>query len=767
MPKSSRRKRLTRPKDSKAGQANCKKLRLSEPEEASNLAVESNLEVLIDISDSECSVGPFSPTVTNVSCQSHSPDLEDSIWSDSSGSTVTPEPATEQFKRPPDPMDIPLVSVPSDDGFTALLLQCRDKLNIFSRPNWISIVADNGIHILMLSRKMEKCVQRRIYFSTSGEIQFSVHCKPVDISKLLLAIRAQKPPSKENVNYFVDRIVDAIEYIRPLEICTGVSCEEFKPVWKEFDRGYIDRNPYQENRYSETVRSENCELLISPRNWRCKNCAKVFKPLQRLAQTAAKESVHPNTPNSFLSVQQKEEKLAQQQKVVKNQRRKLDRLTAKMQLLLEKEGVVIDNELSTDLDDLLSTADLSEEQSLFLQQQLKATKAKKACGRRWHPTMIRLALQIYMHSKKVYKSLQATVTPPIASKILSFMVKGVASNVKEVVASFAVDQLTKEQLYCWSWEVISKLETAGIAVVAYVMDGSSVNRAFIKMHSPVTDTESGIIFDTVNKAAPHRQLYFLSDVPHLLKTIRNCFQRSTEKKFEKKNGKKIWKRCTSETAEFIKRVNDWFDMLNGNDFNEGKRKNNLNLYPYERENDPRFAKLEQFVQYLKDWGEEAERAAMNSTMDTSAASATAHNPDDPATDTEVGAEEESEEASPASMRQLSHQTLEGIEIAARGFIGAVKFLLREGVKKINARVFCQDPIEQFFSKQRYKGGRNPTPNSQQFFNNQVLIHNQGEMGSRMSFGTGNTEVANERLHITCEKLPKRKSLFSLSAIQQQ
>ncbi|KAK3910222.1 Transposable element P transposase [Frankliniella fusca] len=414
---------------------------------------------------------------------------------------------------------------------------------------------------------------------------------------------------------------------------------------------------------------------------------------------------------------------------------------------------------------------------------------------------------------------KSKVVPPIASKVLSFMVRGVARNVKEVVASYAVDNLTKEQLYCWSWEVICKLEVAGIAVVAFCQ------------------TLSGVIFDTVNKATPHRQLYFILDVPHLLKTIGNCFQRSTKKNFEVKNGRKIWKRCLQKNGQYIlwstiirifredekrplrqcyklnaKNVflnsyscmkvgpaakvmsntvasylgqenrsgtgdNDWFDMLNGNDLTEGKRKNNSNLNPYERLDDERFDKLLEFLAYLKEWKDEAEATAMNSTLDNSSSSATAQsNPEDPASDPTVGAEEEDENASPAS-----------IEIATREFIGTIKFLLREGVKKIITRVTSQDPVEQYFSKQRCKGGRNPNPNChrrlslraidplpldprlncQQFLNNQGLIHIQGEMGSRMSFGTGNTEVANERLQMTCKKnFPNAKvcSLFPCLSI---
>ncbi|XP_052130160.1 uncharacterized protein LOC127751122 [Frankliniella occidentalis] len=936
--------------------------------------------------DSDCSsIGPFSPTLSNVSLRSHTctPELRDENFycSDSNDShfspastpepppdvfkkpkiifnaptstasderlrdenfcndsnntpvstSVTPEPPPDVFKKPKNIFIAPTTSTASDDQKKMLLLQVQGKISLFVRSNWTSVVDVDGIHILMLSKKFEKSVQRRLYFSSAGDFQLSVHCKPINDKNLFSSIRPKKALTEENLDYFVDRIADAVNCICNLEICTGVSCEEFKLVWHDFSGGVIDKNPYQENRYSETCRSHECELLVTLRSWRCKSCTAIYKPLQRKAELDAKETLHPNVPNAAMPEKHKNKKLINQQKLVKSQRRKLDRQATKIQELLAKEAVLVDKDTSDDFLEILSTADLTEEQSLFLQQQMKASKVKKACGMRWHPTMIRFALQIYMNSKKVYASLQQTgmirlpsqrtlfdyshvkpvkegvdyttvefihkrivqefkedyqkyhvlmcdemyisknlvyekstgrivgfanvsevreelqalksflnnedpskVSQHIASKILSFMVKGVATNVKEVVASFTVDQLTKEHLYAWSWEVIGKLEAAGVEVIAFVMDGSSVNRAFIKMHTPVSETESEVVYDTMNKAAPHRVLYFISDVPHLLKTIRNCFQRSTEKKFEKRNGKVIWKRCmqkngqyilwktivriyntekdkplrqcyklnantvflnayscmnvslaghvlsstvanylqqenwpnTSETANFIRKVNDWFDMMNGNYFTEGQRKRNPNLDPYEDKNDPRFQKLEEFLEYLREWKHEAEFCAANETMNRSVVSSSfQNNPDDPDIDPSaaaVGLEEEDEMASPASMRQLSYQTIEGIEIAVRGFTGAVQFLLGVGVKKINARVFCQDPIEQFFSKQRYKCGRNPSPTVQQFLRNQGMIHTQGEMGSRRCFGKGNTQLSDRNMEVTYEPLPKRKSLFSIT-----
>jgi pheromone shutdown protein TraB len=112
----------------------------------------------------------------------------------------------------------------------------------------------------------------------------------------------------------------------------------------------------------------------------------------------------------------------------------------------------------------------------------------------------------------------------LATTMLAFMVKGVCSRVKCVVASYPTFTLNKDVLYERSWDVISKLELAGVRVIAYICDGHPVNRGSFDLHTPITDTKGGVVFDTINFCSPDRRpLFFISDVCHLLKTARNCF----------------------------------------------------------------------------------------------------------------------------------------------------------------------------------------------------------------------------------------------------
>ena len=75
------------------------------------------------------------------------------------------------------------------------------------------------------------------------------------------------------------------------------------------------------------------------------------------------------------------------------------------------------------------------------------------------------------------------------------------------------------------WEAIERIERLGLKVVALTADGSSSNRKFFRMHS-----DSKLCYRTKNiYAADERFIYFFADVPHLMKTTRNCWSHSSER----------------------------------------------------------------------------------------------------------------------------------------------------------------------------------------------------------------------------------------------
>ena len=118
----------------------------------------------------------------------------------------------------------------------------------------------------------------------------------------------------------------------------------------------------------------------------------------------------------------------------------------------------------------------------------------------------------------------------MAKKMLTFIIRGTASDVLSCVSSYPVAELKKEHLHEYTWQVIGNLECGGIIVMAIVCDDTTVNRGFINRQQPATETESGIVFDTRNSFDVNRLIFFITDVSHALKTTRNCLENSRKTK---------------------------------------------------------------------------------------------------------------------------------------------------------------------------------------------------------------------------------------------
>ncbi|KAJ1526448.1 hypothetical protein ONE63_009582 [Megalurothrips usitatus] len=755
---------------------------------------------------------------------------------------------------------------------------------------------------MYLSAQNNKTVQRTIEFTPCGHVEVFVHCQKISCDTFCENLDPFFALESSTVNNFVDRIVAIVNKVRDVEVCSGFDDgQKYEEVWSSCPYGKIDDNPYQECRYVQTFRSLYCLRIVKKTKWRCTECTKVGPPLIRRAKAAAQEERSKFMAKKFLTREQTLKKLSDLRSELDKTKKKLTRVRERMQEVIKKQGVGVDHDISHDLLELLNSGSITPAQSVFLQQQIKASQLKNACGMRWHPTMVRLALSVHLTSPAAYNLLRETgmVRLPsartlfdysharpieegidrvvleklaervfkmsnevnsrtrkkenhkiyhvlmgdemyisqnlifqkstgkiigfttldhidrevkvleqcidnyekeceetMASKVMVYMVKGVSNGVKEVVATFAVGNMSAVQMNVWTWKVIGALERSGIAVVAFVCDGSSINRAFINSHTPADKHPSGIVFSTVNKCARNRKLYFLSDTPHLLKTIRNCFlnARWDKKKSREKRGKTLRKSYklspmnvypdsyarmkvkyagqvmsktvsqdlidqgwpeALETAGFIRRVNDWFDCLNGAHSSVAKKTRNENLAPYEHVDDKRFNVLQNFLDYLDEWSTEANNPNPSGAADASLNITIASN---------VGGLDESEidqggvsqkEETHVSLRQLSKQTLDGIRMTTVAFKPLVGFLLGEGVSFINARVFTQDPLEQHFSKVRAGQGGSTNPNLGQTLKRNRTLEVVGEMG--MKRRKGNSGECFSNVEVTEDALPKRQS----------
>ena len=78
------------------------------------------------------------------------------------------------------------------------------------------------------------------------------------------------------------------------------------------------------------------------------------------------------------------------------------------------------------------------------------------------------------------------------------------------------------ELFDIFWEAVERLERCGFNVIACTCDGLSVNKSFFKLRGP-----GECIHKVLNPySTEKRYLFFISDPPHLIKTVRNSWSSS-------------------------------------------------------------------------------------------------------------------------------------------------------------------------------------------------------------------------------------------------
>jgi len=177
-----------------------------------------------------------------------------------------------------------------------------------------------------------------------------------------------------------------------------------------------------------------------------------------------------------------------------------------------------------------------------------------------------------------------------------------------------------------------------------------------------------------------------------------------------------------ETAKFCLLVDQFFDCGNVRNTQEYITKRKPFLKPYSSLGDERFDWLENtFLKYFEDWLKWIEETHPTMTPENKA------------------------------RMFISWQTYEGIQLSVKSLIHSVKFLLNNGVSYVLTERFCQDDLENYFGKQRSLGRRRDNPNIQQCRINDNII--------KSSFTVtpigGNCKKKQEKWKVDDTPLPKK------------
>ena len=246
----------------------------------------------------------------------------------------------------------------------------------------------------------------------------------------------------------------------------------------------------------------------------------------------------------------------------------------------------------------------------------------------------------------------------VASHVFIFLIRNIVNLFKFSLVNFATDGILASQMFPLLWKAISICEKCySLKVTAVTCDGVSPNHKLFPMNLHLTQDddmkpETDVTYRTRNLfgGTENRFLYFIPDVPHLLKTSRNCLSNSGSSKFTRymwKSGmfllqnhiadifyedqecglhilpklcmehikltpyyimnvklaaqvlsstvsKALLKYGPPEavrTAKFCSLMNMFFDIMNISDINSNNFELKLSLVPYSRVDDPRFSWL--------------------------------------------------------------------------------------------------------------------------------------------------------------------------------
>ena len=294
-------------------------------------------------------------------------------------------------------------------------------------------------------------------------------------------------------------------------------------------------------------------------------------------------------------------------------------------------------------------------------------------------------------------------------------------------------------LYHLFWQAIGFVEETGLKVIVSTSDKAPANQRLYQMHGHGGE----ICYKSLNMFSPDRNIYFISDPPHLVKTVQNNLSSSGSGKNTKllwKDGQHLlWRHIvdlyrrdidsvlrrtkltadhihlnphsvmnvrlaaqvlshqvgsvmqqygtpgSQETAKFILLMDRFFDCLNSRNLSEVDRTRKPELLPYTRVDDLRFQFLQNvFLQYLEDWRVSIQTRPGEFT----------------------GAQKQK--------MFLTHQTYIGLVMTVYDFVEATKFLLVKSVEFVFSNTFCQDPLEEHFGRHRGLGRRADNPNLYQF-----------------------------------------------------
>ena len=230
-----------------------------------------------------------------------------------------------------------------------------------------------------------------------------------------------------------DDLLRLIKVIDEATLCPGNPDEKFiticqarggklKGAGGAGDVAFIDASPVVDTTgkvYDCTVRRIDCELLCERSGQyplRCNSCQPYRSTLRSAVsrQKVDSTSASSHTPYSRLTLAEKDERMRNLQQAVKLAKQKAKRMEEKVTKLIESQALPLHQSDQDDLSSIITDVHPVVEESfpphspqrVFWDQQRKYNNLKDKRQMRWHPLMVRFALNLKYLSGSAYRAVR-------------------------------------------------------------------------------------------------------------------------------------------------------------------------------------------------------------------------------------------------------------------------------------------------------------------------------------------------------------------------
>lgn len=292
----------------------------------------------------------------------------------------------------------------------------RDELG----SSWIIRRTEDQVSLVMLGDDLQT-VSRGIFIKSNGEVNIFVHGHPLKNNHQLMYSIASKEESEaammeESQGKLLFGKMDLqeakclAENVESMKVCEG--CWKYEELWNEGvfkKRGTIETQYYPFPVY----RSISCSLLLPKveKNVVCLACRSEQSNMSRKKNRRSKWAIEQQKQEHkfssknirYMPRHELEAALREARSSDSKHRQQIRHLKKRIDKMINREGEDMSKGWSSEFKNInrKNFEKMTPIQKLFWDQQMKRASLKNKASMRWHPMMIRLALQFQKAAKKV------------------------------------------------------------------------------------------------------------------------------------------------------------------------------------------------------------------------------------------------------------------------------------------------------------------------------------------------------------------------------